>query len=248
MERRRGPAEQVRGGHRGRRGSRRPGGTRFSSSRSCPARPGAEGALCSRLGHCPPAGRAGPRCCRAPVPAERRPRPPDPCPWGRGSARVGGGVTRMRSALCPAHPTPPQRRSAPLGAGGGRSRRGSRSGRWLPPDRLGKVDPRRAGARPAAPRGWAAAGAESEPPEIPVPLIPRWPGQSSGLSAALPPPRCPSLSATLRCQGAPGTGTARLCQRWARHRLPEPLRCPENRGSWAASARGALDSSHAAPV
>lgn len=188
--RRRGPGEQVRGGHRGLRRSRRPGETRPRLAGCDPPRPGVGGARGARLGYCPASGR-GPLRCRAPVPGRGAAGPPASFPagpWGRCTALVGRGVNRMRSAVCPArgtgpaHPTPPHRRSAPVpprlrraprGAGGGRGWRWSWPGRWLPAARLGKVDPGRAGAAPAAPRGWAPAAAESEPPEIPVPLIPR---------------------------------------------------------------------------
>lgn len=139
----------------------------------------------------------------------------------------------MRSAACPArgtgpaHRTPPQPRSppvppwlrrAPRGGGGGRSWRGSRPGRWLPSVRVGKVDPRRAGAAPAAPRGWAPAAAESEPPEIPVPIIARWPrtgvpAERSLPSALLPVPGrhapLPRVPRDWDCPAVPGLGAGR---------------------------------------
>lgn len=227
--RRRGPGEQVRGGT--------PGAAGVAAARRDPAalsqvRPGSSRRAGSprRWARLLSGGRAGSPALPRSGTGQRSGRaPPHHSPPGRGAGARRGwaeGLTgcgalfaqrRAPARLTPPHPAPPSigARSEPraglavAGAGGGRGRGGgcprAVSGRWIPAA---------LGAAPAAPRGWAPAAAESEPPEIPVPLIPRWlrtgiPAGRSLPSAPLPVPgRHTPLPPVPRRQELPGSASA----------------------------------------
>lgn len=199
--------------------------------------------------------------------AERRPGPPPHSPPGRGAgARRGwakgltgcGALFAQRGAparLTPPRPTGDRRPFAPPSP--------ARGWRWpeLVVVAAGAVAARGpAGEGGSSPRwsgssgtpGLAGAGRRrvlsQSRPKSPSRSFPGGPGQGSRLTAACPPPCCPSLGGTHRCHGCPERGTARLCRRWAPGWLPEPSGARGTAAPWAASARGALDSSHAAPV
>lgn len=253
---RRGHGPAVGPGRAGTGGDTGDSGSRGGLARLGPAWPGPARLVPARGGSSPRSarllsgGRAGSPALPRSATGQRGGRDPPPhSPPGRGAGARRGwakGLTGCGALLAqrgaPARLTAPRpsrdRRPflrgsaepragvAVAGAGGGRGRGAgcprSVSGRWI----LAALE--RLQRHPGAGRRRLLSQSR---PKSPSRSSPDGPGQGSRLSAACPPPCCPSLGGTHRCHGCPETGTARLCQGWARGGLPDPLRCPDSCGS-----------------